>query len=453
MKLKEKWDAFINGPHDKREKEFLPAILEVTETPPSPVGRLVMWSILGLVVVGIIWACVGKINEVAVASGQIIPVGQVKTIQVKNKGIVKHINVKDGDEVKAGDVLMTLDPTSTDADYKSLQQQAAYYHMDIARLTAELQGTPFVPPTSDYLDAKDIVAERALFESRRSQYTSQQAAAANTVAQKRAALSAEQTNLDKYASMLEIARDKEQRLESLVRDNAIAEFQLLGQRSERINYEKSTEAQKDKVNETASQLAEAEQKSNEVDATYKKDVMSNLVDARKHAYEVEEAIRKADENNRMTEVKAPVSGRVYNLAIHTEGAIVTDAQALMMIVPDDVELEIEAWAENKDIGFIKEGQEAEVKIDSFNFQKFGVVKAAVTEISPNADSSLQDKEKDKKYRIVLKITDDSINIFGTKAALLPGMHVSAEIKIKEKRIIDFFLDPFRKYTSEALRER
>ena len=142
------------------------------------------------------------------------------------------------------------------------------------------------------------------------------------------------------------------------------------------------------------------------------------------------------------------SGRVNQLSVHTVGGVVSEGQALMMVVPDDVTLEIEAYADNKDIGFIQKGQEAEVKVETFNFQKFGMVNAKVAEISPDVIDDTQDKQKDGKYRLTLSIDDDDSGI-----GLSPGMNVAAEIKIKKKRIIDFFLDPFRQYQDEALRER
>ena len=453
MKIKELWDSLINGKTDERETEFLPAILEVTETPPSPTGRLVMWTILALLVIGILWACIGKINEVAVATGKVIPNGQVKTVQVKNKGIIKEIKVKEGDSVKEGDVLVVLDPTSTGADYDNLKKRAAYFNLDIDRLNAELEGRPFTPGDDPDLDTRDLAAETALYQSRTSQNHSEAQAASLGVAQKQAALQAEQSNYEKYADVLQIAREKESRLESLVQENAIAEFQLLEQRAQRIQYEKTAEAQLDTIAKARAEVAEAQQKLSNVDAGYKKDIMTALVDARKNYYALEEEIKKADENNRLSTITAPCDGRVYSLAVHTVGGIVTDAQPLMMIVPDDVSLEFEVWADNKDIGFIKTGQEAEVKVDTFNFQKFGIVKASVDEISADAFSDPKDIEKDKKYRLVLRPTEDNIRIFGQKAELSPGMNVNAEIKIREKRIIDFFMDPFRRYTGEALRER
>ena len=452
MKIKEIWDNFINGTEKEQETEFLPAILEVTETPPSPTGRLVMWSILTLLVVGILWSVLGHINEVAVAPGKVIPTGQVKTIQVKNKSIVKEIHVKEGQHVEKGDTLVVMDPTSTDADYDSLNKRAAYYALDIQRLEAELNGTSFSPKSDPNLELKDITAEQSLYQSRVSQHRAEMEAAANAVNQKQAALNAERVNLNKYDEMLEIAREKERRLIELTKENAISEFQLFEQTSQRINYEKTAAAQLDLINRAEAELSEAQAKLSNLDAAYKKDVMASLVESRKQYYALTEESKKADENQRLSTVVAPCSGTVYNLAVHTEGGVVTDAQPLMVIVPDGVELEFEVWAENKDIGFIKEGQEAEVKVATFNFQKFGMLTAYVDEISADSNSDKSDPEKNKRFRLLLKLDENTLKE-NPDIHINPGMEVTAEIKIKEKRIIEFFLDPFRRYTHEALRER
>lgn len=452
MKIKEIWDNFINGTEKEQETEFLPAILEVTETPPSPTGRLVMWSILTLLVVGILWSVLGHINEVAVAPGKVIPTGQVKTIQVKNKSIVKEIHVKEGQHVEKGDTLIVMDPTSTDADYDSLNKRAAYYALDIQRLEAELNGTSFSPKSDPNLELKDITAEQSLYQSRVSQHRAEMEAAANAVNQKQAALNAERVNLNKYDEMLEIAREKERRLIELTKENAISEFQLFEQTSQRINYEKTAAAQLDLINRAEAELSEAQAKLSNLDAAYKKDVMASLVESRKQYYALTEESKKADENQRLSTVVAPCSGTVYNLAVHTEGGVVTDAQPLMVIVPDGVELEFEVWAENKDIGFIKEGQEAEVKVATFNFQKFGMLTAYVDEISADSNSDKSDPEKNKRFRLLLKLDENTLKE-NPDIHINPGMEVTAEIKIKEKRIIEFFLDPFRRYTHESLRER
>lgn len=122
----------------------------------------------------------------------------------------------------------------------------------------------------------------------------------------------------------------------------------------------------------------------------------------------------------------------------------------MAVVPEDASLEVEAWVANRDIGFVKPGQRAEIKIETFSFQKYGTIGADVVEISPDA---IEDKEKGRVYRVALKLDKDNVLVNDKEVYLAPGMTVSAEIKIKQKRIIEFFLDPFRQYQSEALRER
>ena len=451
MKKFFKW--LTRGEEVNKETEFLPAILEVTETPPSPTGRLVMWSILLLVVVALAWSILGHIDEVAVAAGKVIPTGQIKTIQVKNKGIIKEINVEEGQLVQEGDVLVILDPTTTTADYDSLKKRAAYYKLDIQRLTAELTQQPFTPEEDPDLEAHDLAAEMALYQSRTSDYHTQRQSRVDVINQKMAKLQATQATYEKFAQVLAIEQEKEARLTDLSEQNAISQFQLLEQQSKTIEYAKNAQAQLDELNSIKAEIAEAQQNLANVDASYHKDIMTALVEAKKEYYTVTESIKKADEDSRMATIYAPTSGRVYNLNVHTLGGIVTDAQPLMQIVPEDVKLEFEVYADNKDIGFIKVGQEAEVKVETFNFQKFGMYKAEVMEISADAVNDPSDQLRNMKYKLLLDPTSNDINVYGQPAKLEVGMNVSAEIKIKEKRIIDFFLDPFRRYTSEALRER
>ena len=452
-KLKKFFQWLLHGEDREKETEFLPAILEVTETPPSPTGRLVMWSVLVLVVVALTWSFLGHINEVAVAAGKVIPSGQIKTVQVKNKGIVKEINVEEGQMVQEGDVLVVLDPTTTSADYDSLKKRAAYYRLDLQRLTAELTQQPFVPEEDPDLEPHDLAAEMALYQSRTSDYRTQRQSRVDVIEQKIARLQATQATYEKYADVLAIEQEKEVRLTELSEQNAISEFQLLEQQSRTIEYAKNAQSELDSLNSIKAEIAEAQQNLANVDASYHKDIMTAMVEAKKEYYTVTEAIKKAEEDSRMSVIYAPISGRVYNLNIHTLGGIVTDAQPLMQLVPEDAKLEFEVYADNKDIGFVKVGQEAEVKVETFNFQKFGMYKAEVQEISADAVNEPTDQQKHMKYKLLLDPTSNDINVYGEPAKLEVGMNVSAEIKIKEKRIIDFFLDPFRRYTSEALRER
>jgi len=136
-----KFAAFVKSDSDGRlphEREFLPAALEVIETPVSPLGRIMMATIIALVIVAIAWACIGKVDIIATATGRIIPSGQVKLIQPFEIGVVKAIHVSDGDHVHAGDVLIELDPTTDEADQNRIKRELSQAEVDAARLTAAL---------------------------------------------------------------------------------------------------------------------------------------------------------------------------------------------------------------------------------------------------------------------------------------------------------------------------
>ncbi len=449
MKIKELWNKLIDGGKDGRETEFLPSILEVTEKPASPVGRAVLYTIVALLIVGGIWVCVGQIDEMAIANGKVIPVGNVKVVQSQNKGAIKEIYIKEGDYVEEGQPLLVLDTTKTQADVDQLKKQVAYYDMTVSRLQAEMNDASFVPPSSsEDLSQKDIDAQTALYRSRRAKFSADQQKNQAAVAQASAAVEGAKAQLYKYRSLEAVAAEKEERLEQLMQEDAISYFQLLEARASRVEYQRNAEASEKSVTESEGKLAEANDNLQTTETTYRQDTMSQLVEAKRQYNAYAEELKKADETNQQSVIVAPISGRVNQLAVHTLGGVVSEGQAIMMVVPDDAVMEIEAYADNKDIGFIQVGQQADVKVETFNFQKFGMVHATVDEISPDAGSNAQDKETYQKYRLTLGLENDDSGI-----ELTPGMNVSAEIKIKKKRIIDFFLDPFRQYKDEALRER
>lgn len=448
--FKKLYHRFIQGDREGTETEFLPSILEVTETPPSPVGRLVLWTIVALLVAAAVWSLVGEVDEVAVAKGRVIPVGNVKIVQSQNKGAIKELMVREGDYVEAGQTLLVLDTTKTQADVDQLKKQVAYYEMTVNRLQAEMNDTSFVPPSNQNgdLDAKDISAQVALYDSRRAKLAADREKNLAVVSQERAAIESAQAQKTKYLSLYEVALEKEKRLESLFEQNAVSYFQLLEARATRVDYQKSAEAMDQEILKEQAKLAEAMDGLATADSAYRQETMTQLVEAKRQLNAYQEELTKANETNVQSEIVAPVSGRVNQLAVHTVGGVLSEGQSVMMIVPEDAQLEIEAYADNKDIGFIQVGQESEVKVETFNFQKFGMVKAQVQEISPDAVEDTQDRTKNGKYRLTLSLEGDTSGI-----ELTPGMNVSAEIKIKKKRIIEFFLDPFRQYKNEAFRER
>lgn len=435
---------------NKDEYEFLPAALEVVETPPSPLGRSVLWLLFIFILIVVIWVMVGQVDEVAIAPGKIIPTGNVKTIQAEDKGVVKGIFVKDGQKVSKGELLIELDTTITAADVARIKREVAYYSLEIDRLLAEQSGSSFIPQQYPSLDPKDIAYQQNLYQTRLAEYNTKLLMAKALVMQNEADLATTKAGYKKQVELFAIAKEKEDRLLKLAQEDAIATFVVLDYQAKRIEIEEDINAQASEINRKQWNLIQAQEQLNSIVAERNKDISTSLMEDRKQLSIYSEELKKAEEKDRLSKIVAPIDGRVAQLAIHTVGGVVTEAQPLLEVVPEDAVLQVEAFVANKDIGFVSIGQSAEVKIETFNFQKFGTVDATVVEISPDA---IEDKEKGRVYRVVLEIDKNSFDVNGKEVALSPGMTATGEIKIRQKRIIEFFLDPFKQYQSEALRER
>lgn len=436
-----------------QEAEFLPAVLEVTETPPSPVGRTVLWTVMALLVVGLLWAFFGEVDEVAVATGKVIPVGQIKTIQTEGKGIIKAILVKEGQAVKRGDVLLELDQTASAADLARFKKEVAHYTLEVERLLAEQTGAIYSPDQVKDAEPKEREFQLQYYQTRMNEYRYRVSSSQSMLSQAKAALVSAQAMLERNEQQLTVAREREDRLEQLIKENAVSYFVYLEYRAKRMEWEQSVISQRAEVARQEAAVAQAESQLASTEAQWSSDIAAKLVEARKQLNAYSEELKKADEKNRYTTIVSPVDGRVNQLSVHTLGGIVTEAQPLMTIVPNDVTMEVEAWAENKDIGFIALGQTAEIKLETFNFQKYGTIEADVVDISPDAVEETKGNEKSTKFRVLLRPRSEGIFVNEKQVELMPGMTASAEIKIRTKRVIEFFLDPFRKYKSESLRER
>ena len=239
-------------------------------------------------------------------------------------------------------------------------------------------------------------------------------------------------------------------MKSLMEQDAVSYFAYLQYESRRIELEQNVAAQHAEIARVQSTLQQALKERESLKAERAKEIASRIVEDRKQLMAYTEELKKAEQKSRQATIVSPVDGRVTQLAVHTMGAVVKAAQALMVIVPDGTRLEVEAWAANKDIGFLRIGQPAEIKIETFNFQRYGTIEATVSDIGADAK---EDNTRGNIYRLVLQLQRQDMQVGGQEVPLSPGMTATAEIKIRQKRILEFFLDPFRKYKSEALRER
>ena len=260
-----------------------------------------------------------------------------------------------------------------------------------------------------------------------------------------------ESSLEKYRQLLTIAREREENLGKIVEEGAISKFAYLEYKGKRIELEQNVSMNISQLSAAQADASAAYQQKAQYLAEWNRQLQEELINCRKQYNTLTESQRKAELKNKLIEIKSPVDGAVHRLDIHTVGAVVTAAQALMEVVPKGTPVEVEAWMENKDVGFVYPDMPVEIKIDTFNFQKFGTLKGKVREISPDA---IEDKERGPLYRVMVSLEEEKLHTADNRELqVYPGMAVSAEIKTRKKRIIDFFLEPFQTYKNEALRER
>ena len=448
-KLQKKIEKYLEK-SDMQDYDFYPPATEILEKPPSPAGRLLVWVIVSLFVLALGWSFIGEIDEVVVAQGKVIPVGYTKILQAEDKGIVKNILVKNGQHVQQGEVLLELDPTYSESDLQTLKKNIAFYELNMERINAELNNQPFVVNANIQADDKDRNQQLSLYRSRQQEKRAKLDYYNAQINQKQDAVKVAYAALSKNEQQYLLAKAKEESTQKLWDENAIAYFQVLDYRGQRIEYEQNINMIRAQLNAAETDVKAGLQQKAQFEAEWNRQLQEEMLNCRKECQELKQAERKADLKNRLIVIKSPVDGVVHQLEIHTLGAVVQAAEPLLSIVPEGTPMEIEAWMENKDVGFVHLQQEVEVKVEAFNFQKFGVLQGKVREISAD---SIEDKQRGQIYRVMISLDTEKLYMDKKELPIYPGMNVSAEIKTRKKRIIDFFLEPFQTYKSEALRER
>lgn len=434
---------------NRSELEFLPAALEIVESPPSPIGRALLWIVVAFFVIALAWSILGHVDEVAVAPGKVIPSGYTKVIQAEDKGIVRKLGVANGTVVRTGDVLIELDTVVTEADMKRLRKERDFYLLDLARLYAERDDRTFVPPSGVGAE-EEIVHQAQLTRTRLLEFRARTDALRQQIDMARSALATAGKQYEKYAKILPIVTEQRKRTEELAKDGTVSLFEAQNYLRQEIEMKQDFEAQEAEVARNRHTVAETEMELRRAESEWYSEISARIVDDRKQLQAVEEELIKAEEKNRLSRILAPIDGVVQQLEIHTIGAILTPAQPLMLIVPEGEGIEYEVWVENRDIGFVRAGQPASIKVETFGFQKYGTLEGVVKSVATEAK---EDEKRGLIYQAFLESSRDYYVVGDKKAPLMPGMAVMGEIKIRRKRIIEFFLDTFKTYVSEGFRER
>ena len=458
----------------RREQEiaFLPAALEITESPPSPIGRAIGASIIAVFCVALVWASFGSVDIVATATGKIVPGGRTKLIQPFETGVVRAIHVRDGQSVKAGDVLIELDPTMTDADQERQRSDLVATELDVARLRAALAEDPlaaFRPPQS--AGAAEIEMHRQFLISQRAEQNAKLSEIERQQGQKEAERATTSASVAKLQATIPVLQERVDIRKSLLEKALVSKVTYLTEYQDLVGLQQDLVVQQSRLREADAAIALLKETREKTAAEYRRTTFDALAKAEQKVASAAQDVIKAERRTKLQHLTAPVDGVVQQLAVHTVGGVVTPAQALAVLVPSDSHLEIEAMLSNRDIGFVHPGQKTEIKVDTFNFTRYGLLHGDVLSVSTDAitrdrqqggsndrtpgaaQSSSEPKGQELEYAARISLDRTHMQVEDKLVNLGPGMAVTVEIRTSARRIISYLLSPLARYKQEALRER
>jgi hemolysin D len=467
----------ISFPRERREldeRAFLPAALEIVETPPSPIGHAIGATIVVLFCLAMIWATFGHVDIVASASGKVVPSGRVKLIQPFETGVVRAIRVRDGQSVKAGDVLIELDPTMTEAEEKHIRSDLIAAQLDVARIRAAVSDgdnlqDAFHPPAG--ASAALVAMEQQLLLRQTEEYRAKLAALDGQRAQKAAECDTVAAMINKLEATGPIIQQRVDILKGLSDKGLGSKITYLESQQILTENEKELAVQRSRLVEAGAALAAVNESRAEMVAEFQRKLFEELAEAERKVAGLSGDLAKAEQRTKLQLLSAPVDGIVQQLGVHTVGGVVTPAQQLAVVVPSDSALEVEAMISNRDIGFVHVGDDVQIKVDTFNFTRYGLLHGKVLSLSQ--DAIVRDvtpgNEREKKsgadsstseppgetliYAARVSLDRTQIQVDDALANLSPGMAVTAEIKTGSRSIMSYLMSPVIKYGHDALRER
>jgi len=432
-----------------RATEFLPAVLEIEHAPPSPIGRGITWTIIAVFTTGTLWATIGWIDIVATAQGKIIASGYSKVIQPYETGVITSIHVIDGQVVTRGEVLIELDPTQNRADRDRASNEYRAAKVDAARLRALIAGNNAFDEPSDG-DLQYILLQQQLLRDQLTEYHARVGAARDLIDQRQAALEETKENVRRLESTVPMETERANTFRRLFEQDAASKLDYLQAEQQRIDKTQELAGQRKKLVQDAAALSEAENNYRITTTEYQQTKQAELSIIETKAASLVQEVTKAGQKADLQRIISPIDGVVQQLAVHTVGGVVTPAQQLMVVVPQDHPAEIEAQIENKDVGFVREGQPVEIKVETFLFTLYGTIPGRVLSVSDDAASI---EKVGLVYPTRISMDRSTIHVEGKQVNLSPGMAVTVEIKTGKRRLIEYLLSPLLKSVKESLRER
>ena len=414
--------------------------------------RYTLFIIVGAIVLSLLLSAVVKIDRVVTGNGQLATQDPTVVVQSLNRAIIKSINVKAGDQVKAGDILATLDPTFVTADVAQLEVQIENYDAEIARLTAELADKPL---RVEDVPARYAALQLSLYRQRQVQRTEQWRALDSKIEMAEATVAKLQADQDRYSERAKVVGEIEQMRRTLAQQQTGSRLNLLQAMDQRLeilrNIDLSTNGMVEATHQVETARAERESFSEQWRTQANLDLVKNQT-ARDAAIE---QLVKARKNQDLVDLRAPSDAIVQQTAKLSVGSVLTEAVPLFTLVPVNATLQAEVAIDARDIGFVRDGDPVSIKVEAYNYLRHGTVQGHVKLISE--DTFKQDDNNKQAavrpyYRALVTIDKVALANVPQGFKLNTGMPVTADVKVGERTVLSYLTHGALRSLNEGMRE-
>ena len=444
------WQAESSRPLGKvtfgaRATEFLPAVLEIQQAPPSPIGRALLWTIVAAFTACTLWTTLGRIDIVATAQGTIIPSGYSKIIRPYEAGVIASIHVQDGQAVKQGDVLIELDSTQNVADRARAVNEYRAAKVEVARLRALIQDQATFEAPAD-ADEAYVLSQRQLLRDQLAEYHADVSAAQHLIEQRRAAVGRTKAHLRRVKATGPMETERAEAYKLLLEQGTISKRDVLQDEERQIDKAQESAGQKKKLKQDRAALAEAENNYRAMVSEFQRTKQAELSALETKIASLAQEVTNADQKAGLQRLVSPIDGVVRQLAVRTVGGVVTPGQQLLIVVPMDPPVEAEVQVEHKDREFVGQGQPVEITVETFQLTRYGTISGKVLTVS---DDAVPIEKVGLAYPARVSLDRGFIQSEGKPIDLSPGMAVTVEIKTGQRRIIEYVLSPLLKSMRKA----
>lgn len=428
--------------------EFQPDMVEVEEAPPSRFASMVLYALVALLGVAMVWATFATLDQVVAAPGKLAPLSPNLVVQPLETSLIREVKVRPGDVVKAGDVLVVLDPTFTSADRAEIVAKERSLQAAITRLEAELAGEDMRVTAADDPDA---LLQRTLFDRRSAAYKAQLDSFNQEVRRQEATVATSASDIEALSKRLDVVARIEEMRRELTKQEVGSKLNLLMATNERLEISAGLERARNAKAEAEHALASTRAKRESFVEEWRQKIVEDLVEHRRQASALAEQIRKADLRSDRVTLAAPQDAVVLDVKGATIGAVVSQGDPLVTLVPVNDALEIEAKVPVTDVGFLSQGQDVRIKFHAFPFQKHGTAEGRLKWVSEDVFTDTGAPHS-PYYRARVELVRTNLRSMPDVFRLMPGMTVTAEIEVGERSVLSYLLYPIFGALDEAMNE-